>query len=156
MKNVLLVVTVLVAFLATGCTKEQAKESLQDVVNKLACDVEKKATDAVADAIVKELQCAKADVVKLDVAKKIGEAKLCKKDEAPAPAVAMKSASVLLPACGFVGSFATSLAASQIPAEWECSAADAKAKLEAAILKGCEQLFPKPAAAPAAAPEVKK
>lgn len=99
----------------TGCIKQ-----------KIGCAIEKRAVDTITPALTEGLQCKKPENVRRDVTAVIKKAGLC------------KTGIIADLVCPPLTSWAASKLSEQIPADWECSAVDAKAKVQGILERACK------------------
>ena len=130
-----LIVAVLMSFtlvLASGCTKEDAKENAKAVV----CETGKAAATIVSVQIAAELSCSNAAAIKATIEEKLMSLKVCEKPEENA--IAAKSVVGNL-VCGTVveGLFVGGM--SQLPTEWGCTGGPLVAEAKAKMIEACQK-----------------
>ena len=108
--------------LATGCTQ------------KPGCVIQDTLSNTLSPVIANGLQCSNPEAVKASIVGVIQKTGMCTQQAetvAGLPSFGQE-------ACKFVGGLVLSQVAAQaIPAEWGCTAANAKEKLAALIAEGC-------------------
>jgi hypothetical protein len=108
----------------SACTKEQVKES--------GCKAQTSVLTVVSAQIGSTLSCKKLDVIMADMKAGLGKADLCK-EEAAAQGV------VGTIACPLVVDTLVGLAATKIPASWECDPKATADMLKEAAKAACEK-----------------
>lgn len=108
----------------TACTKEQVKES--------GCKAQTSVLTVVSTQVGAALSCKKLDVIVADMKAGLGKADLCK-EEAAAQGV------VGTIACPIIVDTLVGLAATKIPASWECDPKTTADMLKEAARVACEK-----------------
>ena len=123
MKRFLLMVTFLIlgTFAITGC-------------NTPGCLVEGKLVEVATNVTATKLQCRNTKAVQASMQSLVGNLGLCKKADGMTGPLADTFCPILTNA---VVEF---VASKGIPAEWDCTATDAKAALKEALTSACKQI----------------
>lgn len=119
MKKFIAIFLVMTVALLAGCTT-------------VKCFIKDKASGAVSNVIVAQLECQAPDAVKASVDKLIASTGLCA--ESPTGPLAVAVCPIL------VKSVVDFLGDKALPSEWKCKATTAKATLGAALTAACVQL----------------
>jgi hypothetical protein len=105
--------------------------------NKPGCVIQDTLTSTLTPVIAAGLQCSNPDAIKASLVTVVQKTGMCSQQAETTTGLP----SIGGEACKFVGGLlVSSVAAQAIPAEWGCTATDAKAKLAAVIAQGCAKL----------------